>query len=103
MTSTITVSAGPRGGIPGAPARDLRVDWGDLRAQKAVLVALRHGDPVPDSVRRDALDGLLAALDALQDAAVDALSVPESEVFGDPGGDGAYPWEAAPPPRSDAP
>ena len=71
-----------------------RIDFTDLRGQKAVLIALanaiRDTAPQPNSDMvailvpkdaEDALEGILGLLDALQDYAVDELGVPDMLVF----------------------
>lgn len=49
------------------------VDWPQLRAQKLTLLELVEEYPL--------LDGLVNFIDHIQDHAVDALGVPEEEVF----------------------
>ncbi len=55
-----------------------RIDWHMLREQKAQLVS---GDP-SSAEYKEAVEGLVSLIDALQDAAVDSGVVDPEEVFG---------------------
>ena len=55
-----------------------QVDWQVLREQKAQLVS---GDP-GSAEYKEAIEGLIGLIDALQDAAVDSGVVDPGEVFG---------------------
>ena len=58
----------------------LNVDWGNLAAQKATLLAIA---PVLTPEASMHLDGLVHMIDNIQDQAVDVLGLPESVVFPD--------------------
>ena len=58
------------------------IDWKLLKEQKAILVNLNEGNThYINGTQEDALNGVLALLDNIQDYAVDVLGKPESEVF----------------------
>jgi len=60
-----------------------KIDWIELRAHKAELLNIRGR--IRGHETREALDGVIHLIDALQDHAVDHLGVAEEEVFGNLG------------------
>lgn len=58
------------------------IDYPKLKAQKLELVNLVQGDThYINGTQEEALSGIIALLDSIQDFAVDVLGKPESEVF----------------------
>jgi rubredoxin len=57
-----------------------KIDWTDLRTQKTLLLETINNDAV-DPEHKEALEGILALLDSIQDYAVDEMGVPEMLVF----------------------
>jgi hypothetical protein len=77
-----------------APEFIRKIDWSDLRGQKAVLIKLadtiRNTKPQPNTDMvvlmlpkdtEDVLEGILGLIDAAQDYAVDVLGIPEMHVY----------------------
>jgi hypothetical protein len=56
-----------------------RIDWTDLRTQKSALIEVMN--TVTTVEQGQALEGILALIDAIQDYAVDEMDVPEIHVF----------------------
>lgn len=58
-----------------------RMNWQLLRSQKQLIVGLTNGATVSPE-QSEAIEGILALIDAIQDSAVDTLGMPECNVFG---------------------
>ena len=58
-----------------------RIDWEMLKEQKAHFVSVIYSGELK-SDQKEALEGILHLLDAIQDHAVDSMGISEEEVFG---------------------
>ena len=57
-----------------------KIDWSDLRTQKGLLLETINNDAI-DPEHKDALQGILHLIDALQDYAVDEMGIDEMHIF----------------------
>jgi len=57
-----------------------KIDWTDLRTQKTLLLETINNKAV-SPMHKEALEGILALLDALQDYAVDEMDIDPMHVF----------------------
>jgi hypothetical protein len=57
-----------------------KIDWTDLRTQKAELLEVINNDHV-DPQHKESLEGILGLIDALQDFVVDELGIDPMIVF----------------------
>lgn len=60
----------------------MKIDWYELRQQKATLLRLIKTTVFNQGVEQD-LEGVIHLLDAIQDCAVNTGEATEQEVFGD--------------------
>jgi len=59
----------------------LKMDWTMLNEQKQLLILAN--DSIVNQEQKDAIEGILCLIDAIQDYAVDDLGVPEVSIFND--------------------
>lgn len=57
-----------------------KINWSDLRTQKGLLLETINNDAI-DPEHKDALQGILHLIDALQDYAVDEMGIDEMHIF----------------------